>query len=67
MSRVASVANRLLRETITFRHLPTQDATYLRANGPMLETALLNLILNARDALEDTPGLIIRDAIRPSA
>ena len=67
ITRVASVADRLLPETIQFRHLPTQNATYLRADGPMLETALLNLILNARDALEDTPGMIILHAIRPSA
>ncbi|MEM6306290.1 MAG: ATP-binding protein, partial [Pseudomonadota bacterium] len=58
ISRVMNVAGRLLPVTITLEQRLFNGAVQLKADGAMLETALLNLVVNARDAMGGKPGLI---------
>lgn len=62
LERVERVSGRLLPRSITFTFQRAPENTMVRVDGAMLETAVLNLIINARDALGATNGAITLSA-----
>jgi signal transduction histidine kinase len=50
-SQVKSLSERLLPANIDFKYRVTPHAAKIRADGTQLEVALLNLVINARDAM----------------
>ncbi|MEM7521069.1 MAG: histidine kinase dimerization/phospho-acceptor domain-containing protein, partial [Pseudomonadota bacterium] len=50
ITRVAKVASRLLPANVALETVTIKTPTYVNADQSMLETAILNLVLNARDA-----------------
>ncbi|MCT4556712.1 MAG: ATP-binding protein [Pelagimonas sp.] len=51
MTRMLGLAQRLISETIELRYVPADRALVVRADETMLMTALINLILNAAEAM----------------
>ena len=63
------LADRAIGETITLKLLLTATGPHCHADAAQLEAAILNLVINARDAMADTGGVltIITNSVNLSA
>ena len=51
----------LMLPSVQFRLLPVDEGVYVRISEDSISQILMNLIINARDAMEDTGGLLTLD------
>jgi len=59
LGRVESLLTRILPAHIELKVIPLDQDAPLAIDQPMLENAILNLVINARDAIASQPGTII--------
>lgn len=59
LGNIESVAARLLPANIALETQNSDPEAFVKADGSMLETALLNLVINARDAIGTDAGRIV--------
>jgi signal transduction histidine kinase len=59
-ARIIAMTDRLLPASFTLKHSIAEDTRPLRVDGTQLEVAILNLILNARDAMKDGGEITLR-------
>jgi signal transduction histidine kinase len=55
---IDSVADRAMLRNITIRYMPAEQELMLKADAPKLIMAILNIVINAIEAVEDNTGLI---------
>jgi PAS domain S-box-containing protein len=55
---IDSVADRAMLRNITIRYMPAGQELMLKADAPKLIMAILNIVINAIEAVEDNTGLI---------